>query len=143
VPAGAAPSLPRMPEFLGALRLSAAALLALVACHPPEEPTPGGAPPPCLASPVLAAGPGPLGPDLKPAGIALTWTDTSSCETGFELQRAQSGGAFAALASALAGATSYADTSLIAPAVGARGSGGQASDWSNTAVAPGPPPAGP
>jgi len=42
--------------------------------------------------------------------VTLTWTDNSSNETGFDIEASQSGGTYAALATAAAGATSHTHT---------------------------------
>ena len=46
------------------------------------------------------------------ASIDITWTDNSSSETSFTLQRSVDGGAFALLTSPVANATSYTDAGL-------------------------------
>jgi len=90
----------------------------------------------------------------QPAGLQLEWTDASTCETGFEIERAQSAGAFSRIATTAADLTRYLDTGLIAPAAGAycyacsyrvRAVEGDdtRSAWSNVALAPGPPPSPP
>ena len=44
--------------------------------------------------------------------VNLSWTDDSSDEQGFRIERSQAGGAFVQIASLGAGATSYSDTSV-------------------------------
>lgn len=44
--------------------------------------------------------------------ISVTWTDTSSNETGFRIERSVSGGAYSTLTTASANATSHLDTGL-------------------------------
>ena len=44
--------------------------------------------------------------------ISLTWTDNSSDETGFRIERSTDGATFTALAAAAAGATTYTDAGL-------------------------------
>jgi len=71
--------------------------------------------------------------------IGLSWTDNSSDETGFTVQRSLDGRTFAVVAETAAGVTTYSDTGLAAEttyryrvqAVNAAGP----SDWSNTAEA--------
>ena len=63
-------------------------------------------------------------PPQRPANLAasaasqtlvnLSWTDSSSDESGFKIQRSTSGGGFAEIASVGAGVTSYSDTSVAA-----------------------------
>jgi hypothetical protein len=50
---------------------------------------------------------------LSPSGIVLTWTDLSTNETGFQIERSTTAGAgFALVATAAANATSYVNTGL-------------------------------
>lgn len=48
-----------------------------------------------------------------PKDIRLTWTDNSSSETGFSIDRKEGTGAFVLLATTAAGATSYVDANLV------------------------------
>lgn len=50
--------------------------------------------------------------NLGTDSVTLLWDDNSSTETGFELQRQPSGGAWITIASLAANTTSYADTGL-------------------------------
>ncbi|MEO6511774.1 MAG: S8 family serine peptidase [Nocardioides sp.] len=73
----------------------------------------GSAPPP----PTPPAAPSDLvATAASTSSIGLTWTDRSSDETGFEVQRCQGSGctAFARTVTLAAGSTSYADTGLAA-----------------------------
>lgn len=45
--------------------------------------------------------------------VSLAWTDTSSNETGFRIERATGGGAFGVLATTGANVTGYSDTSVV------------------------------
>jgi predicted phage tail protein len=72
--------------------------------------------------------------------IDLAWQDNSGNETGFQIERSRSGGAFSLIATAGAGATTWSDTSGLTPnktysyrvrAVNAAGNSG----YSNTASA--------
>jgi hypothetical protein len=72
--------------------------------------------------------------------IDLAWQDNSSNETGFQIERSRSGGAFSLIATTAAGATTYSNTSGLTPnklysyrvrAINAAGS----SAYSNTASA--------
>ncbi len=72
--------------------------------------------------------------------IDLAWTDNSSNETGFQVERSREGGAFSLIATTAAGATTYSNTSGLTPnklysyrvrAINAAGS----SAYSNTASA--------
>jgi len=106
---------------------------------------------PCLAPPAgLSAGEGPMGPTLQPEGVDLQWTDASTCEAGFEIERAVNGATFSRIATTAADATRYLDLSVIAPEAGAYCYGcsyrvratdgdGAGSAWSNVAVGPWPP----
>jgi hypothetical protein len=70
--------------------------------------------------------------------VALAWTDNADNETGFVIERAVNGGAFAQLATPAANAVAYIDSAVLAGStyayrVRAVNSGGP-SDWSNTAT---------
>ncbi len=70
------------------------------------------APPPPPTQPAAPTG---LGATAAGAnGIDLAWTDASSNETGFEIERRVLGGSFARIATPGAGATTYQDTGLSA-----------------------------
>jgi hypothetical protein len=76
--------------------------------------------------------------------VNLTWTDGSGSETGFQVDRATSGGGFATLGTAGANATTYADTS-VQPATAyvyrvRAVNGAGPSGWSNQASATTPAP---
>lgn len=82
--------------------LSAIELVPVVGREePPPAPQPPAAPGSLLASPQGAA------------TIALTWTDNSSNETGFDVERSTDGGAtYALIVTVPAGATGHADAGL-------------------------------
>ncbi len=117
---------------------------------PTATPTRTSTPVPPTATPTRT--PTPIPPALPPAPSLLTatavsrsridlaWQDNSANETGFQIERSRSGGAFSLIATAAAGATSYSDTSGLTPnktysyrvrAINAAG----ASGYSNTASA--------
>ena len=117
---------------------------------PTATPTRTPTPVPPTATPTRT--PTPIPPALPAAPSALTatavsrsridlaWQDNSTNETGFQIERSRSGGAFSLIATAAAGATSYSDTSGLTPnktylyrvrAINAAG----ASGYSNTASA--------
>jgi hypothetical protein len=94
-------------------------------------PTPGAIP---AAPSVLTA------TAISRGRIDLAWQDNSGNETGFQIERSRSGGAFSLIATAGAGATTWSDTSGLTPnktysyrvrAVNAAGNSG----YSNTASA--------
>lgn len=64
------------------------------------------------------AGSGPVAPTAATATVVsyrqvnLTWTDNSSTETGFEIERSTGGGAFTNIATVSAGVTAYRDVSV-------------------------------
>lgn len=92
---------------------------------------PGGPPPPPAAPTTLAA------TAASSSRIDLAWTDNASNETGFRIERASSGGAFAEIATVGADVTTYTSTGLAAATaysyrVRASGSSGD-SAYSNTA----------
>jgi hypothetical protein len=114
--------------------------------------TPTRTPTPVPPTAIPTHTPTPIPPPLPEAPSALTatavsrsridlaWQDHSGNETGFQIERSRSGGAFALIATTAAGATSHSDTSGLTPnktfsyrvrAVNAAGS----SAWSNTASA--------
>ncbi len=127
--------------------LAISTAIAHVACDPGESP-----PPPCLRAPSgLFVTLGPIGPDLLPGGLTVSWTDHATCEAGYEIERAMPLGAFEPLAQAPPDSTTYADSSLVAPAPGAycygcayrvraMSGGSPPSAWSNEAIAPSSPP---
>lgn len=111
--------------------------------------TGGGTPPP---SPPTAPS-GLAASAVSSSQINLSWTDNSSNEDGFRIERATGGGAFSEIATVGAGVTSYANTGLAASTaysyrVRAYNAGGN-SAYSNTASATtqsgggGSPPAAP
>jgi hypothetical protein len=110
--------------------------------------TPTSVPP--TMTPTRTPTPIPSGVPLPPSSLTATgvsrnridlaWTDNSSNETGFEVQRSKNGASWSLLASLATNATSYSDTTGLSPnklfyyrvrAVNAAG----ASAWSNTASA--------
>ena len=46
----------------------------------------------------------------QPGGITLTWTDTSSNETGFSIERSPDGHAFSQIATVAQNVSTYVDT---------------------------------
>ena len=117
---------------------------------PTATPTRTPTPVPPTATPTRTPTPVPPALPAVPSGltatavsrsrIELAWQDNSSNETGFQIERSRSGAAFALIATAAAGATSYSDTSGLTPnktysyrvrAINAAG----ASGYSNTASA--------
>lgn len=101
-------------------------------------------PPPPPPPPSVPAAPSVLSATaISPSQINLAWTDNSSDETGFEIQRATASGAFAAVTTVGANVTSFSNTGLPAGtafafrirAVNAAGS----SAFTNTALAATPP----
>jgi hypothetical protein len=105
----------------------------------PQTATPTRTPTPI--PPALPAAPSGLAATaVSRSRIDLAWQDNSTNETGFQVERSRSGGAFSLIATATAGATGYSDTSGLTPnktfsyrvrAVNAAGS----SAYSNTAGA--------
>jgi calcineurin-like phosphoesterase family protein/purple acid phosphatase-like protein/fibronectin type III domain protein len=105
----------------------------------PPTATPTRTPTPVL--PALPAPPSGLGATAVSRNrIDLVWQDNSTNETGFQIERSRSGGAFSLIATTAAGATSHSDASGLTPnktysyrvrAVNAAG----ASAYSNTASA--------
>lgn len=76
---------------------------------------------------------------VSPSEIDLTWTDNSSDETGFIIERRAGSGAWTEVATVAAGSTSYSDTGLdpltaYSYRITAKGTGGNASA-SSTSVA--------
>jgi serine protease AprX len=118
----------RVQSFAGTGTFQADVFGALgVAGPPPPPPSPPSAPTGLTASSTSAT------------SVHLTWTDTSSNETNFEVARCQGAGCttFAQVTSLPAGMTSYDDTGLTGSTpytyrVRATNAGG-ASDWSSTA----------
>lgn len=117
---------------------------------PTATPTPTPTPVPPTATPTRTPTPIPPALPAAPSSLAATavtrsridlaWQDNSGNETGFQVERARSGGAFSLIATTGAGATSYSNTSGLTPnktysyrvrAVNAAGSSG----YSNTASA--------
>lgn len=117
---------------------------------PTATPTPTPTPVPPTATPTRTPTPVPPPLPAAPSGLTATpvsrsridlaWSDNSVNESGFQIERARSGGAFALIATTAAGATSHSDTSGLTPnktydyrvrAVNAAG----ASAYSNTASA--------
>ncbi len=115
-----------------------------------RTPTPTFTPVPPTATPTRT--PTPIPPAVPAAPSALTataisrsridlaWTDNSSNETGFQIERSRAGGAFSLIATTAANATTYSDTTGLTPnklfsyrvrAINAAGS----SAFSNTASA--------
>ncbi len=100
-------------------------------------------------------------PPLSPASLSasavsqtlinLSWTDSSSDELGFKIQRSTSGGGFVEIASVGAGVTSYSDTSVVAGttytyqviAWNGTGSSAPSPQATATTLAAGSPPNGP
>jgi hypothetical protein len=92
---------------------------------PPPTPTPTPTPVPPTATPTRT--PTPIPPPLPaaPSGLTATavsrsridlaWQDNSANETGFQIERSRSGGAFSLIATATPGATSYSDTDGLTP----------------------------
>src|SRR5438045_7466005 len=83
--------------------------------------------------------PGPTSTTIDRQRIDLSWTDNSSDETSFELQRSTDGFATVAVINLGANVTSYSNTGLAASTtytyrVRAKNSGGS-SDFSTTATA--------
>jgi hypothetical protein len=70
-------------------------------------------PPPPVAQPPAAPG-GLTATAQSPTSVALSWSDNSSDETGFSVERATGAGAFLALATLPAGATIYRDAAAAA-----------------------------
>ncbi len=80
-------------------------------------------------APGVPAAPSGLTATDSPTQVNLTWTDNSSNETGFVIERAANGGAFQVIATVGPGVTAYADASAWASTsytyrVGATGSAG-------------------
>jgi calcineurin-like phosphoesterase family protein/purple acid phosphatase-like protein/fibronectin type III domain protein len=115
-----------------------------------RTPTATSTPIPPTATPTRTPTPTPGALPTAPSGLTATaisrsridlaWQDNSGNETGFQVERARSGGAFSLIATTAAGATSYSNTSGLTPnktysyrvrAV----NGAAASAWSNTASA--------
>ncbi|WP_151771514.1 glycosyl hydrolase family 8 [Streptomyces abyssomicinicus] len=79
--------------------------------HQPSGTTPTD-PPPSTSTPAA-----PSAPAASPNGagkITLTWSDNSTNETGFRVERRTGGGSWAALASPAANATTHTDSGLTA-----------------------------
>ena len=73
------------------------------------------APPDTAAPPATIAAPANLTADRSRSGAASpAWADRSTNGTGFEMERATAGGAFARIGSVAAGATRYADATATA-----------------------------
>ena len=117
---------------------------------PTATPTRTPTPVPPTATPTRTPTPVPPALPAAPSGLAATavsrsridlaWQDNSANETGFQIERSRSGGAFSLIATATPGATSHSDTDGLTPnktytyrvrAVNAAGS----SAYSNTASA--------
>ena len=117
---------------------------------PTATPTRTPTPIPPTVTPTRTATPIPPPLPAAPSGLSATgvsrgridlaWTDNSSNETGFQIERSRDGGAFSLIATTAAGATSYSNTSGLTPnkmysyrvrAINAAGS----SAYSNTASA--------
>ena len=115
-----------------------------------RTPTPTFTPVPPTATPTRTPTPIPPAVPAAPSGLSATaisrsridlaWTDNSSNETGFQIERSRAGGAFSLIATTAANATTYSDTSGLTPnklfsyrvrAINAAGS----SAYSNTASA--------
>lgn len=84
---------------------------------PTRTPTP--IPPTATPTPVLPALPAApsnlTASAVSRSRIDLAWQDNSGNETGFQIERARSGGAFSLIATTAAGATSHSDTSGLTP----------------------------
>ncbi|MDQ5858239.1 MAG: metallophosphoesterase [Acidobacteriota bacterium] len=117
---------------------------------PTATPTRTPTPVPPTATPTRTPTPIPPALPAAPSGLTATavsrsridlaWQDNSSNETGFQVERSRSGGAFSLIATTAAGATSYSNTSGLTPgklysyrvrAINAAGTSG----YSNTASA--------
>jgi hypothetical protein len=115
-----------------------------------RTPTATSTPVPPTATPTRTPTPTPGTLPAAPSGLTaiavsrnridLAWQDNSSNETGFQIERSRSGGAFSLITTTGAGATSYSNTSGLTPnktysyrvrAINAAGS----SAYSNTASA--------
>ena len=115
-----------------------------------RTPTPTATPAPPTATPTRTPTPTPAALPPAPSGLSaaaisrsridLSWQDNSSNETGFQVERSRAGGAFSLIATTPANATTYSNTSGLAPnklysyrvrAVNAAGN----SAYSNTASA--------
>ncbi|HYO09422.1 MAG TPA: NPCBM/NEW2 domain-containing protein [Tepidisphaeraceae bacterium] len=91
------------------------------------------------AAPAPAAPTGLAAQAISPTRVDLTWTDASSDETGFKVERSTDGVNFTTVTTTAAGATGYSDTSAVPGTaytyrVRATGAGGD-SAASNTATA--------
>ena len=117
---------------------------------PTATPTRTPTPIPPTATPTRTPTPIPPAVPAAPSGLSATaisrnqinlaWTDNSSNETGFQIERSRAGGAFSLIATTAANATAYSNTSGLTPnktysyrvrAINAAGS----SAYSNTASA--------
>ena len=87
--------------------------------------TPSSTPVPPTATPTRTPTPIPPALPAAPSGLSATaisrnridlaWTDNSSNETGFQIERSREGGAFSLIAMTAANATTYSNTSGLTP----------------------------
>jgi hypothetical protein len=91
----------------------------------------------------VPAAPGPLRAVLGPSGVSLEWSDNSTNEEQFDIERS-SGGAFVGIGSVGAGVRSFVDTSTVGGVTYTyrllASNGGGRSGYSNTVTVAVPPP---
>ncbi|MEW6027431.1 MAG: fibronectin type III domain-containing protein [Planctomycetota bacterium] len=81
----------------------------------------GSSSPPAVSTAIITKGPPPLAPSgisatsISYSQVAVSWTDNSSDEQSFKLERKKAGSAYAQILSLIANLTSYSDNNNIQP----------------------------